>query len=311
MKIIITGALGQDGTILTDLLQDNHELYGIIKINSDKLILHKNRNANKIKLISCDLSDIISVENLIKKINPEIIINFAGETDVINPWGDISKTYEQNFVIPANILTSISKYNKEIFFFQSSSSLMYGRSKDTIINEESKPSPMYPYGIVKLSTHHLLNEFRIKYDIRCSSGIFFNHESVYRNEKFITKKLSKLVSSILKGEKKKLELFDLNYNRDISHAEDFMNGVKLIIENKINDNFVFSSGISTNMLEFSQKFFSLHNLIFDDYINYKDSGIYDNYDLIGDNTKLKSLGWTPRYGIDELIKNVVEEELIK
>ena len=89
-----------------------------------------------------------------------------------------------------------------------------------------------------------------------------------------------------------------------------MNGLKIIIDNKIDDDFIFSSGVSTNILEFSKTFFSLHNLNFNDYIDYTDSENYVNdYNIIGDNTKLKSIGWEPKYNINDLILDMVNKEL--
>jgi GDPmannose 4,6-dehydratase len=309
-KVLITGALGQDGTILTEMLENEFELYGVCRLLTPIKRLQSHTKKHKIELCLTDLTKLDSVDNLIRRIKPDIIVNFAGETDVVNPWGDITKTFKQNFTIPSNILTSIVKNNRDIFFFQSSSSLMYGRTEKTIINESDKFDPMYPYGISKLCSHNLLNEFRKTYNIKGSSGIFFNHESYHRSCKFVSKKLSTLISSILNGESKKIKLYDLNYNRDISHAEDFMMGVKLIIENKINDDFIFSSGKSTNILKFCERFFSLYNLNFNEYIDYTDSETYLNdYNIIGDNSKLKSIGWNPKYEIDELIKDMVLKEM--
>jgi len=310
-KILITGPLGQDGVILTELLQDKYELHGVCRMTYPIKKLNDHKKNYNIDLCMSELTDIGYVDWLIKNLNPDIIINFAGETDVINPWLDTYKTFEQNYIIPSNILDSIVKHNKNIFFFQASSSLMYGRSDEKIITENSKFSPMYPYGVSKLTTHNLINEYRHQYGLKCSSGIFFNHESNYRNDKFISKKLSTLVSEIIKGNNNRLKLYDLNFNRDISHAEDFMRGVELIIENEINDDFIFSSGHLTNVLEFSKKFFSLHNLNFYDYIDYTDSGNYPNdYSIIGDNSKLKSIGWEPKYDINGLITDMVNKEFI-
>ena len=309
-KILITGPLGQDGVILTKLLQNTHKLFGVCRPLTPVDIINEHMLKYDIELIETDLSNIECVESLIKVVNPDIIVNFAGETDVINPWGDVVKTFEQNFTIPNNILNSIVKINKDIFYFQASSSMMFAKSNNFIINENSSYKPMFPYGISKLTSHILLQEFRIKFNLKCCSGIFFNHESYHRSRKFVSKKLSTLISNILNGEPKKIKLYDLNYNRDLSHAEDFMMGVKLIVENKINDDFIFSSGKSTNMLDFCKRFFSIYKLNFNEYIDYTDSENYLNdYNIIGDNSKLESIGWSPRYGVDELIKDMVSKEL--
>ncbi len=312
IKILITGPLGQDGILLTEIIQEDYELHGVCRMMTPIERLKEHNKKFNINLCLSELTDFNYVNQLIKTIKPDVVVNFAGETDVINPWEDTYRTFEHNYIIPSNILNSIVKQNKDIFFFQASSSLMYGRSNEKIITEESKTSPMYPYGISKLAVHNLMSEYRIKYGIKCSSGIFFNHESYYRSDKFVSKKISSLVGQIIKGENKKIKLYGLNFNRDISHAKDFMSGVKLIIDNKINDDFVFSSGVSTNMFEFAKKFFTLHNLNFYDYIDYEESkNLSIDYNIIGNNFKLKSIGWEPKYNVDELIIDMIKKELKK
>lgn len=309
-KILITGPLGQDGIILTKLLQKNYKLFGVCRNSTPLERINDHMLKYDIELIVSELLNINDVEKLIESVKPDVIINFAGETDVINPWSNVSNTFQLNFTIPNNILNSIVKINPNIFYFQSSSSMMFAKSDEHIINENSCFNPMYPYGISKLSSHLLLKEFRLKYNLKCSSGIFFNHESFYRNKKFVSKKISTLISSVLNGESKKIKLYDLNYNRDISHADDFMMGVKIIIDNKINDDFIFSSGKSINILEFCKRFFSIYNLNFSEYVEYTDSKNYvDNYNIIGDNRKLKSIGWSPKYDIDDLITDMVCKEI--
>lgn len=311
-KILITGPLGQDGLILTKLLQNEYELYGVCRVETKKEVIDYHEKKFKIKLYNTNILDFKSINNLIKIIKPNVIINLAGETNIINPWLNVETTFNQNFLITLNLLESIKKNDLNTYFFQASSSLMYGRSKEKKITENSCLAPLHPYGVSKASSHYILTEFKKKYNIKGCSGIFFNHESQYRNENFISKKLSKLVSKILKGNEEKIKLYDLNYYRDISHANDFMVGVKMIIEKEIDDNFVFSSGKLTNMLDFSNKFFSIYNLKFSDYISYTDSNNYSNeYFLYGDNSKLKSLGWEPQYNVDDIIKDMVNNELNK
>jgi GDPmannose 4,6-dehydratase len=310
-KILITGALGQDGRILTNSLQNDYEIYGICRPSTqDEVILNHEKKFN-INLSKIDLSDYNSVLNLIKTIKPNCIVNFAGNTDVINPWDNVHQIFQNNCIIPVNLLESIVKTDPSIFLFQSSSSLIYARSKNEIIDENSNFSPMYPYGISKLFSHNLLNEYRIKYGINCSSGIFFNHESFYRNPKFLSKKIAILIKDILNGYDRQINLYDLNIFRDISHAYDFMNGVKNIIDNSTNDDFIFSSGELTNMYEFVESFFTLHNLEMNEYVNYVEYGNkHETHSIRGDNSKLKSIGWNPKYNIEQLIIDMVKEEIL-
>lgn len=307
-KILITGPLGQDGTILTKLIGEKHDVVGICLPNTDLGRIYKQQNEFNIQILSSDLTNYSQTRELVDKISPDVIINFAGITNVINPFNDIENIYKQNCQIPLNLLNSIVEINPDIYFFQSSSSLMYARSIEEIINENSAFAPLYPYGITKLYIHNMINEYRLKYNIKSCSGIFFNHESKYRGDMFVSKKVSNLVKKILSGNINKLKLFDLNIYRDISHAEDFMSGVEIIIENKINDNFIFSSGNLTNMYDFVKLFFSLNDLNFEEYIDYSDSNNYpDYYKISGDNSKLKSIGWSPKYDINKLITDMIIE----
>ncbi len=297
--------MGQDGTILNEILKNEYEVHGVCRIDSEEIKLEnfKKKYCKNLHLI--DLSKKNEVGEIIKKIDPEIIINFAGETNVINPWENVRETFEQNFFIVSNILEEIKKINTDIFFFQSSSSLMYARSNEIKIDENSNFSPMYPYGISKLSSHLLVNEYRKKFNIKCSSGIFFNHESPYRNEKFLSKKVSNFVKKILLGEDLKINLNNLNIYRDISHAEDFMKGVKIIVENKVNEDFIFSSGELISMKKFVNLFFEMFNLNFEDYLIYSEEN-NETYKIYGDNSKLKSLGWNPEFRIEDLVRQMVE-----
>jgi GDPmannose 4,6-dehydratase len=308
-KVLITGALGQDGTLLTELLLDEFIIFGVCKPDTDNNRINLHKSNYNIELYSIDLTNYNETYDLINTLKPDIIVNFAGVTDVMNPWEDIDNTYKQNCQIPSNILKSISKVDNKIYFFQSSSSLMFARSNQNEINENSALSPMFPYGVTKTYSHNLLNEYRIKYGIRGCSGIFFNHESPQRSDIFLSKKLAKFISKILKGENIKLNLFDLNNYRDISHAKDFMRGVKLIITSQVDDDFIFSSGKLTNLLEFTTQYFKQFNLEINQLVNYVDNNKSPDYKIYGDNSKLKSLGWEPEYTIESLINEMVNNEI--
>lgn len=309
-KVLIIGILGQDGTILSSMIKDNYDLFGICKPNTDKIKIEEFKNQINSKIYLSDFTKYENVKLILSTISPDIIINFAGITNVFNPWENNDLIFEQNCVLPINVLNYIKNENPSIFFFQSSSSLMYGNSKIKSINELSNFAPMYPYGISKLYTHNYINEYRRNFGLKCSSGIFFNHESYYRNSGFLSKKVSSFVSKILKGESGKLKLGNLESYKDISHAFDFMLGVKMIIDSEINEDFIFSSNSLIKIFNFVNLFFSLHNLNIDEYVDY-DSGLNRNEDIsiFGDNRKLKSIGWNPKYSIEDLILDMVKLEI--
>lgn len=310
-KILIVGALGQDGTILSSILpQDKYKIYGICKENSDisKIQFHSKNFGTEFH--SEDFTNSEKVNYLLSKIRPNIIVNFAGVSNVFNPWSDIDYLYLQNCQIPLNILEYIKKFDKDIYFFQSSSSLIYGRSESSHINHLSNFSPLYPYGITKLFSHNLVNEYRKTFDIKASCGVFFNHESEYRGKNFLSKKVANFVSEILKGQNKKLKLGNLTSQRDISHAKDFMDGVKFIIENKLNDDYIFSSCKLVSIYDFVKLFFDMYGLKFENYLE-EDLSLIRKYEpcVYGDNTKLLLEGWRSKNNLESLVKDMVDFEL--
>jgi GDPmannose 4,6-dehydratase len=310
-KILIIGSLGQDGTILSSILpKEKYKIYGICKKDSDKLKIDYHKKLFDTEFYYDDFTKSDNVNEILSKIKPNIIVNFAGVSNVFNPWSDIDYLYQQNCQIPLNILEYIKKFDKDIYFFQSSSSLIYGRSKKSHVSHISNFSPLYPYGITKLFSHNLVNEYRETFDIKASCGVFFNHESQYRGKNFLSKKVAKFVSEILKGKDKKIKLGNLTSQRDISHAKDFMNGVQFIIENRLNDDYIFSSCKLTSIHNFVKMFFDLYDLKMENYIE-EDSTLIRKFEpcVYGDNTKLLLEGWNSKYSLETLVKDMVDFEL--
>jgi GDPmannose 4,6-dehydratase len=310
-KILIIGVLGQDGTLLSSVLPKNEfEIYGICKPNSNKMKInfHLN-NFNAKKIVEADFTNFNVVKETLDTINPDIIVNFAGITNVFNAWSETERLIMENCLMPINILNYIKNENPNIFFFQALSSLIYASASGPI-SELSCHNPMYPYGISKSFVHNSIKEYRKTFDLKCASGIFFNHESQFRGENFIGKVVSKFVAQILKGKEGKLNLGNLNTLRDMSHAEDFMMGVKLIIENEITDDFVFSSNSLIRTKDYVMKFFNNFDLNYQDYVTEDLSKVRTSEpEIYGLNEKLKSIGWKPKHSLDDLAKEMVNHEL--
>lgn len=309
-KILIIGALGQDGTILSSILsKDRFKIFGVCKPNSNQSKIDYHIQNFGTHFINTDFTNYKLMTEELDSINPDIIVNFGGVTNVFNAWSDSENLLIQNCLIPINILNYLKDKNPNIFFFQALSSLMYA-SVSGPISELSCHNPMYPYGISKSFVHNSIIEYRKTFNLKCASGIFFNHESQFRGENFIGKVVSKFVAQILKGNDGKLNLGNLNTLRDMSHAEDFMMGVKLIIENEITDDFIFSSNSLIRTKDYVMKFFKNFDLNYQDYVTEDLSKIRTSEpEIYGINEKLKSIGWKPRHSLDDLTKEMVNYEL--
>jgi GDPmannose 4,6-dehydratase len=303
-RALILGSKGQDGQFLSEkLLLDGYEVFGVIKPNTNSL--QKNT-------ISLDLTDIKNVEFVISKVKPTHIFNFAGVSDVFNPYDNLEFSYQQNCLIPQNFLNSILKIDKTIRFFQSSSSLMYGRSTINKINEETPTSPIYPYGITKLYSHNLIKEYREEFDLFCSSGIFFNHDSEKRGDKFLTQKIILGIKDILNKKTNTIKLGNIDVHRDISYAGDFMDAVKLMMESNNPTDYVLGSEKLTSIREFIEKSFNYVGLDYKNHIEQDKDFIRTKNEiiLVSDITKIKNnLGWETTKNIDDIIKIMINDKI--
>jgi GDPmannose 4,6-dehydratase len=291
------------------LPKNEYQIFGVCKNNSNENKIQYHINNFNSKIIKSDLTKFENLKDILDNILPDIIVNFAGVTNVFNPWDDSYDIINQNCILPINILNYL-KNNNHIYFFQALSSLMYASNTGGPIDESSCHNPMYPYGISKVFVHNSIKEYRKNFNLKCAAGIFFNHESQFRGEFFIGKIVSKFIAKVLNGYDGKLNLGNLNTLRDISHSEDFMQGVKLLIDNEICEDFVFSSNSLIKTKNYVEKFFSNHDLdiekyLIEDYSKFRKT----EPEIYGVNNKLKSLGWNPKYTLDDLTKDMVNYEL--
>jgi len=328
-KAIITGVYGQDGTYLAKyLLKKKIKVYGIYNKKNQNL-LHLNIE-KKINLIKCDISNFKKISTIIKRIKPNFIFNFAGISSINESYKDPIKSDKINNSSVLNILESIKKFSKESKLFQASSSELFSESKLIKMNENSSFNPNSPYAIAKLSAHNYCGLYRSAYKIYVVSGILFNHESPLRKEKFFTKKIIKnLVKYKFKKNENKIQIGNINSERDWGNAEDFVKVIYKSLTLKKPTDFVFCTGIKRSVkyfidsvarnLNIKLNWIKKKNKIVA--INPKTKRIVietnknifkkDNlYNFIGNNHKAKKiLNWKPDKNINNLIKKMIKFEL--
>lgn len=315
-KALITGVLGQDGSFLAEKLHSlDYQVFGvdIKKNNNDKLQWIK-KAIPGIDISFENLIDKQSTIKLIENVHPDEIYNFAGYTNVFNPWENLNLVHDLNCKIPQNFLESIVLIDKKIKFFQASSCLIFGRTSTITQNEETPYAPIYPYGITKLYTDNLIKEFREIFGIYACSGIFFNHESERRGSNFFTKKITEGVAKISRLEQSKLLIGDLSAYKDMGYAKEFMDAVYLMMQNTTPKDYVIGTGILTNMKYFVDECFKAINLDWKKYVEFDSNlsrGASSNT-LTADIKKIKKdLNWSPKFTILDIIKEMMDYELKK
>jgi GDPmannose 4,6-dehydratase len=314
-KALITGVLGQDGSYMAEVLnRHRYEVVGLIRVNThnkEKRVKWIKNLVPHIKIMEIDITQKQSVLDIINHESPDEIYNFAGYSDVFNPWDNLDSIYKVNCKIPQNFLEAIAKSEKVIKFFQASSSLIYGRTQSEIQNEETPFAPLHPYGITKLYAHNMVVEFRKKYGIFGCSAIFFNHDSARRGDNFFTKKIIGGIKKILNNEMDKLTVGDLSNYRDIGDAREYMQASFLMMQNEDPIDYVIGTGALVEMEEFVKKSFTAASLNWEDYI-IRDKSLFrpsETQILKADIKKIKEdLGWYPTQTIDDIIEHMLVGE---
>jgi len=269
MKILITGTLGQDAANMIEYLlkNTNAKIYGMIRRSSNPNFINCKSflNDSRFQLVYGDLSDSVSIDNLVRDIQPDYFINFGAQSFVGCSWDIPLQTFDVNATGVARCLEAVRRFQPKCRFYSAGSSEEFG---DVIYSPQDINHPIRPrspYGASKTAARHLVKVYRDSYNLYAVHGILFNHEGTKRGEEFVTRKISKGVARIhhaIKNNKSfdPIELGNLDAKRDWSDSEDFVDGVwKMLNQNKPKD-YVLSSNETHSIREFVQKAFEAANI---------------------------------------------------
>jgi len=318
-KAFITGITGQDGYYLSKfLLEKNYQVHGTIRrtssINTKRIdpLISEYSESKKLNLYYSDLQDASSLNNLISLIEPDEVYNLAAQSHVAVSFKNPIYTTQAGNQGTLSILEAIKNVNKDIKFYQASSSEMFGGDIKGSLNENSPFEPKSPYAASKVFSHNITKLYRESYDIFASNGILFNHESPLRGETFVTRKITKAVGRISLGLQKKLTLGNLNASRDWGFAGDYVEAMWMMLQHTIADDWVVATGETHTVQEFVDEAFNYVSLDSQDYVTTSKRYFRPNevdY-LLGDSTKAsKELGWKPKNSFKDLVKMMVEADI--
>jgi GDPmannose 4,6-dehydratase len=334
-KALIFGVTGQDGSYLAEfLLKKKYEVHGVKRksssLNTERVDHIYDDNKNSFHLHYGDLTDAISINRLINLIKPDEIYNLAAQSHVAVSFVIPNYTASVDALGCLNILEAIKSSGllKKIKFYQAGTSEMFGKVAEIPQTEKTPFYPRSPYGVSKVFSHWMTINYRESYKMFACNGILFNHESPRRGETFVTRKITLALTKIKLGLQKKLVLGNIYAKRDWGHARDYVEAQWLILQQKKPDDYVIATG-----KQFSVKYFT--NLVAKELkmkIRWKGKGINEKaYDennklivecskkyyrptevdtLLGNPSKAKRLlKWKPKVSIEELAKEMVEEDL--
>lgn len=330
-RALITGITGQDGSYLAELLlEKGYEVHGMIRRSSSlntERIDHLYHNPN-LKLHYGDVTDSLTILNILKKWPPDEIYNLAAQSHVAVSFETPEYTATVDALGTLKILESVRILNLDQYtkVYQASTSELYGKVQEVPQKETTPFYPRSPYGVAKLYGFWIVKNYRESYNMFACSGILFNHESPRRGFNFVTKKI---VDGLKAFENRGtvLKLGNMNALRDWGHAKDYVRAMWLMLQQDKPDDYVVATGVQYSVRQFVEACAPYFNIdiewqgegINEVGIDRKTGNIVIQVDeryyrpsevetLLGDPSKAKSvLGWEPEYDFNSLVKEMCEE----
>ena len=327
---LITGVTGQDGSYLAKyLIKKNYRVIGTTKNLSkvDVWRLKRLKIDKKIILDELDLNSKNSIDKIFKKYKFSEFYNLAGHSVITTSFKNKLKTANTTALGVLKILEAIKKNNRNIKFYQATTSEIFGDSNTKFQDENSNYRPKNPYAISKLFAHLITKNVREYDKLFAVSGILFNHESPLRGEEFITRKIIKGLINILNNKQEFIEVGNIDSKRDWGFAEDYVKAMWKMLQQKVPEDYVISTGKAHSVKYFID--LALKNLkIKGRWIGKKNKRMFvtDNNKiiikiskkfirkkeyklLVGNSSKAKkNLNWTPKTSLNNLVKLMIKEE---
>jgi GDPmannose 4,6-dehydratase len=314
-RALISGINGMDGSHLAEfLLSKDYEIFGIERRKAIEDRTNTNHIIDKINFLKGDLADQNSLVRCLKESQPHEIYNLAAQSFVEDSWDTPEVIANTTGVGVLRMLEAIREYgNKDIRFYQASSSEMFGKMTENPANENTPFYPRSPYGIAKLFGHWTSKNYRESYGMYNCSGILFNHESERRGKQFVTRKITHGVAQIHLGLADTLALGNLEASRDWGYSPDYVEGMWLMLQQDQPDDYVLATGETRTIRELLNEAFGYIGITNWSKYVIKDEKFFRPAEvdvLRGNASKAeKILGWKPKTSFSEMIKKMVQNDI--
>lgn len=330
-KSCIFGITGQDGSYLAELLlEKGYEVHGIIRrassINTKRLD-HIYDNP-RLKLHYGDITDSLSIDNIIQKIKPDEVYSLAAQSHVAVSFELPEYTGQVDALGVLKLLEACRKHCPNTRIYQASTSELFGKVQETPQTEKTPFHPRSPYGVAKIYAFWICKNYRESYNMFISNGLLFNHESERRGETFVTRKITMGLANWIKGGPP-VELGNLDAKRDWGYAPDYVEGMYKILQHDKPDDFVIATNETHTIREFINecimymdvepewKGLGINEILIDKKTKRTIVKINPKYFrpsevdlLLGDPQKIKNeIGWEPKVKFKELVKIMMEYDL--
>jgi len=310
---LITGVTGQDGSFLAELLlEKGYIVYGTARRASANGFGRISHIKDQIRFIPADLLDQASLVSALQEAQPDEIYNLAAHSFVPASWSQPVETGDFSALGVTRLLEAIRAVNREIRFYQASSSEMFGKAREFPQSETTALYPRSPYGVAKVYGHLITMNYREAYGMYACSGILFNHESERRGLEFLPRKVTDGAARIKLGLSTELRLGSLDARRDWGYAKDYVEAMWLMLQQPEPDDFVIATGTTHSVQDLVESAFTHLGLDWQKYVVVDSAFVRppEGHLLVGNpakaNTKLK---WAAKTSFKRLVALMVDADM--
>jgi len=315
-RALVTGANGQDGSYLVQrLLAAGDDVVGMCHSKEGAARLQVDHPG--VMAIACDLADDRGIQSAVQDLEPTRIFNLAGNTSVARSWEHPAETADVLGLGPIRIFDAAWKLSQRtgdpIRILQASSAEIFGNATQVPQDELTPRRPVTPYGAAKNFAHEMAAVYRAR-GMHVSSAILYNHESPSRPETFVARKITMAVCNIVRGRQEVLALGNIDVHRDWGYAPDYVDAMISILSHDVADDFVVATGESHTVREFVAEAFACAGVQDWEERVVIDPRFYrpaDPEELVGDSSRLRSIGWEPTVNFQQLVKIMVDAEFAR
>jgi len=312
-RALITGVTGQDGSYLAELLLDKgYQVAGMVRRSSTVSFERIAHLMDRVKFVSGDLLDQLSMVEALRSFEPEEVYNLAAQSFVQTSFNQPVLTGETTALGVTRLLDAVRLVDPSIRYYQASSSEMFGKVAEVPQTETTPFHPRSPYGVAKVYGHWITVNYRESYGLHASSGMLFNHESPRRGLEFVTRKISHGAARIALGRESELRLGNLDAKRDWGFAGDYVEAMWRMLQQDEPGDFVVCTGETHSVREFCQVAFGhlgldweAHVVVDEEFIRPAEVDL-----LVGDASRAaKVLGWSSTVDFEGLVTMMVDADM--
>ena len=313
-RALITGAAGQDGSLLSELLlEQGYDVFGVVRRSPSERYENLEPIRDRIELLQADLLDQGALVRALETAQPDEVYNLAAPSFVPMSWEQPVLTAVFAAVGATALLEAVRLTAPDARVYQAASSEIFGDPIHSPQSEETPIMPVTPYGAAKAYSFFIVRSYRRRYGLHASSGILFNHESPRRPLDFLPRKVADGAARISLGLQETLQLGALDARRDWGYAGDYVRAMSLMLEQDEPDDYVIATGVTHSVQDLVECAFGHVGLDWRDHVVVDESlrrGKAELHNLVGDASKARSvLGWSPSVDFTALVQLLVDADL--